>query len=121
MLMGDTVEHTAEQMIKIVRGGTAYAYLTLEGSLDHHALQRLRTRLDAVLDTGARYVTIDLSKVNSCDEDLLALLGWAERRASSQQGWLALIGGHKRLQLVARWKTGATQPGHRARLTGSAS
>jgi anti-anti-sigma regulatory factor len=100
--MGDNVEHTAEQMIKIVRGGTAYACVTLRGSLDHDATQRLRTQLGAVLDTGARYVTVDLSDVSYCDENVLDLLGWAERRASSQQGWLALTGGHKRIRLVVR-------------------
>lgn len=95
------MEHTAEQTIIVVRGGAEYARVTLRGHLDHHAAQRLRIQLDAVLDTGARYVTVDLSEVNWCDENVLDSLGWAERRAFSQQGWLALTGGHYRILFAA--------------------
>ncbi|MFN2496143.1 MAG: STAS domain-containing protein [Pseudonocardiaceae bacterium] len=96
------MEHTTEQTITVARGGADYARVTLQGHLDHHAVQRLRTQLNAVLDTGARYLTVDLSDVNCCDEHVLDLLGWAERRASSQQGWLALTGSHHRIRFTAR-------------------
>lgn len=99
---GRNVTHTAEQTITIVRGGSDYVCVTLRGHLDHHATQRLRTQLGAVLDTGARYLTVDLSDVNCCDESVLDLLCWAERRASSQQGWLALTGGHHRIRFAAQ-------------------
>ena len=96
------VEHTTEPMITIVRGGAEYARLTLRGSFDHHAAQRLRTQLGAVLDTGARYLTVDLSDVSCCDENVFDLLGWAERRAFSKRGWLALNDGHRRIQFVSQ-------------------
>lgn len=99
---GRHVEHTAEQTITIRRGGAEYALVTLRGSLDHHVTQRLRTQLGTVLDTGARYLTVDLSDVECCEETVLDLLGWAERRASSQQGWLALNGGHRCIRFGAR-------------------
>ena len=99
---GRTVECSAEQAITIVRGGAGYARVNLEGHLDHHAAQRLRSQLGAVLDAGARYLTVDLSNVNYCDEHVLAVLGWAACRASSQQGWLALTGGRHRIRFATR-------------------
>lgn len=74
---GRTVEHSAELGITIVRGGAGYARVSLDGRLDHHAVQQLRTQLGAVLDAGARYLTVDFSDVDYCDEDLLDVLGWA--------------------------------------------
>lgn len=97
---GRNVEDTAEQTITIVRGGAEYARVTLRGTLDHHTDQRLRFQLGALLDAGARYLTVDLSEVDGWDENVLDSLGWAERRASSRQGWLALTGGRYRVSTV---------------------
>lgn len=97
---GTTVEHPAELTIATVRGGAEYARVILRGYLDHHAGQRLRTELDAVLNTGARYLTVDLTDANGCDESALDALGWAARRASSQQGWLALTGVNHHLRFA---------------------
>jgi len=96
------VEHSAELMIAIVRGGAEYARVILKGFPDHHAAQRLRAELGAVLATGARYLTVDLAGVNGCDETVLAVLGWAERRASAQQGWLALTGVNHHFRFAPR-------------------
>ena len=98
---GRNVEHTAEQMITVVRGGSDYARVALQGHLDHHSVQRVRTQLCAVLDTGARYLTVDLSDVSLCDENVLDLLCWVERRACAQQGWLTLIAGRHRIRFAA--------------------
>lgn len=88
----------------IVRGGAEYARVILQGRIDHHAAQRLRTQLGGVLDAGARYLTVDLADVNCCDDNLLDVLGWAARRASSQQGWLALtsVNHHIQFQFATR-------------------
>lgn len=94
------MEHPAELAMTIGRGGAEYARVTLRGYLDHHAAQRLRTELGAVLDTGARYLTVDLADVNGCDESTLDVLGWVARRACSQQGWLALTGVNHRLRFA---------------------
>jgi anti-anti-sigma regulatory factor len=96
------VEHTAEQTITILRGGAGYVRVILRGHSDHHVAQRLRTQLGAVLDAGARYLTVDLSGLTCCDEIVLDVLDWAARRASSQQGWLALTGGHRHFRFTAR-------------------
>jgi anti-anti-sigma regulatory factor len=98
------VEHSAELTVTIVRGGAGYARVVLRGHLSHHAAQRLRTELGAVLDAGARYLTVDFADVDGCDENVLDVFGWAARRASSQQGWLALTGGNHHL----RFATGST-------------
>ena len=95
------MEHATELSIATVRGGTGYARVILSGYLDDHAGQRLRTELAAVLDSGARYLTVDLADVNGCDESVLDALGWAERRASSQQGWLALTGVNHHLRFAS--------------------
>jgi len=104
---GSTVEDSAELSVAIVRGGAEYARVILRGHLDHHAGQRLRTELSAVLDAGARYLTVDLAEVDGCNEDVLQALGWATRRASEQQGWLALTGVNHHLRFAAE--------GHRPR------
>ncbi|MGH3781587.1 MAG: STAS domain-containing protein [Pseudonocardiaceae bacterium] len=96
------MEHTAEQTITILRGGADYARVTLWGPLDHHAAQRLQSQLNTVLDTGARYLTVDLSNVTYCDEDVLHVLGWVARRAASQQGWLALSGVDRHIRFAAQ-------------------
>jgi anti-anti-sigma regulatory factor len=96
------LDTAAEQTVTISRGGAEYAYITLQGHPDHHAAERLRTQLSAVLNSGARCLTVDLSGLNCCDESLLDVLEWAARQASSQQGWLALVGGHRHIRFTAR-------------------
>ncbi len=96
------MERTAELTIAIVRGGAGYAHVTVRGHLDHHAVLRLKTQLGAVLDSGARYLTVDLSDVNGCEENVLEVLGGAARRAASQQGWLAMTGSHRHIRFATR-------------------
>ncbi|MCA1821114.1 MAG: STAS domain-containing protein [Pseudonocardia sp.] len=98
----DNLNAEAQQTVTIARGGAEYAYITLRGHPDHHGGQRLRTQLGAVLDTGARYLTVDLSGLSCCDEIMLDVLDWAARRACSQKGWLALTGGHHHIRFTAR-------------------
>ena len=86
------MEELAELTMTTARGGAEYVRVTLRGPIDHHGAQRLRSQLGALLDTGARYLTVDLTDVNYCDEDVLDVLSWAASLASSQQGWLALTG-----------------------------
>lgn len=94
------MEHSTEVTIATVRGGAEYARVILRGYLDHHSVPRLRTELSAVLDTGARYLTVDLTDVKGCDEGVLDALGWTARRAVSQQGWLALTGVNHHLRFA---------------------
>lgn len=95
------MEDSAELAIVTVRGGAGYARTIVRGHLDHHAAQRLRAELGAVLDSGARYLTVDLADVNGCDESVLDALGWATDRACLQQGWLALTGFNHHLRFAA--------------------
>lgn len=94
------MEHPAEFTIATMRGGAEYARVILRGDLDHHSGPRLRTELSAVLDTGVRYLTVDFADVTGCDEDVLDALEWAARRASAQQGWLALTGVNHHLRFA---------------------
>jgi anti-anti-sigma regulatory factor len=98
------MEDSAELTITTVRGGAEYVRVILQGPIDNHGAQRLRSKLGALLDTGARYLTVDLTDVNCCDEGLLDVLSWAAGLAPSQQGWLALTGvnHHIRFQFAAQ-------------------
>jgi hypothetical protein len=105
---GRAVDHPAEQTITVGRGGSEYARVIVRGHLDHDAAQRLRAHLGVVLDTGARFVTVDVSGVrcceqgDCCEETVLEVLCWAARRACAQQGWLSLTGGHPRIRFAGR-------------------
>ena len=76
---GTIVDHPVEQAVTIGRGGSGYARVALRGHLDHDAAQRLRIQLGVVLDTGARYVTVDLSEVSCCKGDQLLRADRARR------------------------------------------
>ncbi|MBV9058093.1 MAG: STAS domain-containing protein [Pseudonocardiales bacterium] len=76
--------------------------MAVRGHVDHDAAQRLRTQLGAVLDAGARYLTVDFSDVTYSDGNVLDVLDWAAHRASSQRGWLALTGVHRRIRMALR-------------------
>jgi len=99
---GGTVEHTTDQTITSLWGGGEYVRVTVRGHVDHDAVQRLRTHLGAVLDAGARYLTVDFSDVTYCDGNVLDVLDWAAHRASLQQGWLSLTGVHRRIRMALR-------------------
>lgn len=73
-----------------------------EPRIDQHAAQRLRSVLRAVLDSGARYLTVDLAGMNGCDENVLDVLSWAACRASLQEGWLALDGVNHHIRFAAQ-------------------
>lgn len=96
------MEDLTDLVVAIVRGGAGYARVILRGRIDQCAAQRLRTQLGAVLDTGARYLTVDFTEVNGCEEDGLAVLAWAACRASAQQGWLALNGVNHHIRFAPR-------------------
>lgn len=86
------MEGSTDLTMTITRGGIDYVRVILRGRIDQRAAQQLRTQLWAVLNTGARYLTVDFIGVSGCDETVLDVLGWAACQASLQQGWLALDG-----------------------------
>jgi anti-anti-sigma regulatory factor len=96
------VDDSTDLMMTIVRGGIDYARVILRGRIDQHAAQRLRSALHAVLDSGARYLTVDLAGMNGCDENVLDVLSWAACRASLQEGWLALDGVNHHIRFAAQ-------------------
>jgi anti-anti-sigma regulatory factor len=96
------VDGSTDLMMTVVRGGIDYARVTLRGRIDQCAAQRLRTQLGALLDSGARYLTVDLTGMNGCDENVLDVLGWAACRAFLQEGWLALDGVNHHIRLAAQ-------------------
>jgi anti-anti-sigma regulatory factor len=98
----ESVDDSTDLTMTVVRGGIDYARVILRGRIDQHAAQRLRSELCAVLDSGARYLTVDFAGINSCDQNILDVLSWAACRASLQEGWLALDGVDHHIRFAAR-------------------
>ena len=96
------MDGSTDLMMTVVRGGIDYARVALRGRIDQCAAQRLRTQLGALLDSGARYLTVDLTGMNGCDENVLDVLGWAACRAFLQEGWLALDGVNHHIRVAAQ-------------------
>jgi anti-sigma B factor antagonist len=76
--------------IEVARDDTS-ARLTVTGEVDSSSAPQVRTRLDGVLDAGARDVTIDLSGVSFLDSAGLCVLAAAHRRAVRSDVRLTVI------------------------------
>jgi anti-anti-sigma regulatory factor len=66
--------------------------LSVTGWIDDPGLERLRCRLDELIDAGSRLLVADLSGVDGCDGRLFELLARTERRVGCHGGWLRLVG-----------------------------
>ena len=66
--------------------------LSVTGQIDDPGLERLRCRLDELIDAGARLLVADLSGVDGCDGRLFELLSRTEYRVECHGGWLRLVG-----------------------------
>jgi anti-anti-sigma factor len=66
--------------------------LSVTGGIDDRGLERLRCRLDGLIDAGARLLVADLSGVDSCDGRLFELLARTQHQVGCQGGWLRLVG-----------------------------
>jgi len=93
---------TVKSGISVASGGLEYARVAVRGRLESKILDQLRAQLGALVDDGARYLTLDLSRVSSCAPELADVLTWADLRAGEKQGWLALTGIKHLMHLAAR-------------------
>ena len=66
--------------------------LSVVGRLDNDGLGRLQSRVDALLDGGARFLVADLSGVAGCDGRLFDLLARISHLVGRRGGWLRLVG-----------------------------
>jgi anti-anti-sigma regulatory factor len=66
--------------------------LSVAGQLDGQGLERLQSRVDELLDGGARLLIADLSGVAGCDGRLFVLLSQAGDLVGRRGGWLRLVG-----------------------------
>lgn len=66
--------------------------VSVTGQLDDPGLDRLRCRLDELLDGGASLVLADLSGVVGCDSRLFDLLARTQCFVARGGGWLHLVG-----------------------------
>lgn len=70
------------------------ARVLMRGDLDGCAHERLSAQLATLLDTGARFITVDATGVTRCDPRIIELLGATHRRLGSRRGLLTLRGLH---------------------------
>jgi anti-anti-sigma factor len=66
--------------------------LSVTGRIDDPGLERLRCRLDELIEAGARLLVADLSGVDGCDGRLFELLARTEHRVGCRGGRLRLVG-----------------------------
>jgi anti-anti-sigma regulatory factor len=66
--------------------------LSMTGRLDDTGLTQLRMQLEALFDTGAVYLVVDLAGVISCDHRLFDVLVRTHQVLADRQGWMRLVG-----------------------------
>lgn len=66
----------------------------LRGDLDAPVRDRLREQLATVIDTGARFITVDARGVTGCDPGIIDLLGTIQHRLRRRRGLLTVRGLH---------------------------
>lgn len=68
------------------------ALLSITGRLGATGLTQLRLQLQALLDTDAQYLVVNLAGMGSCDHQLFDVLAHAHQVLTDRQGWLRLVG-----------------------------
>jgi anti-anti-sigma regulatory factor len=66
--------------------------LSVTGRLDDTGLAQLRMQLDALFDTGAMSLAVDLAGVTCCDYRLFDVLTRTHQFLVDHQGWMRLVG-----------------------------
>jgi len=66
--------------------------LSVTGRLDDTGLTQLRMQLEALFDTGAVYLVVDLAGVTCCDYRLFDVLARTHQFLADHQGWMRLVG-----------------------------
>jgi anti-anti-sigma regulatory factor len=66
--------------------------LSVTGRLDDLGLAQLRMQLDALFDTGAMSLAVDLAGVTCCDYRLFDVLTRTHQFLADHQGWMRLVG-----------------------------
>jgi anti-anti-sigma regulatory factor len=66
--------------------------LSVTGQLDDLGLTQLRMQLEALFDTGAVYLVVDLAGVTCCDYRLFDVLTRTHQFLAEHQGWMRLVG-----------------------------
>lgn len=71
--------------------GREHALLIARGVIDDAVLADFPDRIEALVDSGVRYVVVDLSQVSSCSTGLVAALAQACRVLLHRHGWLRSV------------------------------
>jgi anti-anti-sigma regulatory factor len=66
--------------------------LSVTGRLDDTGLAQLRMQLEALFDTGAMSLVVDLAGVTCCDYRLFDVLTRTHQFLADHQGWMRLVG-----------------------------
>jgi anti-anti-sigma regulatory factor len=66
--------------------------LSVTGRLDDTGLAQLRMQLEALVDTGAMSLVVDLAGVTCCDYRLFDVLTRTHQFLADHQGWMRLVG-----------------------------
>jgi anti-anti-sigma regulatory factor len=66
--------------------------LSVTGRLDDTGLTQLRMQLEALFDTGAMSLVVDLAGVTCCDYRLFDVLAATHQFLAEHQGWMRLVG-----------------------------
>lgn len=81
-----------ELRIASVQRGDRTTAVALGGRIDAHGIRQLAAHLAGLINTGTRYLVIDLAEVDPMDEHLLRLLRGVESRMLSHGGAFELTG-----------------------------
>jgi anti-sigma B factor antagonist len=103
------IDHPISDLVTIeVSGSGPSVRVTAAGEIDSTSAPVLRDRLDAILDGGARDVTIDLSGVTFLDSAGLCVLASVYRRAAAQERQMRVLASSRAvirpLQITGLWE-----------------
>ncbi len=84
------------------RSVAGHQVLEVTGEIDVYTAPQLRERLISLVDDGARWIVVDLSRVEFLDSTGLGVLVGALKRLRGAGGGLSLVCAHERLLKIFR-------------------
>jgi anti-anti-sigma regulatory factor len=82
----------SQLVISSTQDDRGQAVVTVSVDIDQDVAHKLRQHLQALIRGGARFIVIDLSDVQQCDDVVPGLLSWTQHRLTDRNGMISVVG-----------------------------